>query len=71
MSQRIRFYMSVDEEDMDTIDQVVIDVNKGIESWRSKTNRQAIIRGLIKFALKQNLHFESGYGKHVTVSRKK
>ena len=71
MSNKIRFYMSVDPKDMGEIDQVVIDVNEGIESWRSKTNRQAIIRGLIKFALKQDLRFESGYGKHVTVSRKK
>jgi len=63
--------MSVDETDMNTIDQVIIDVNEGKEYWRSKTNRQAIIRGLIKFALKQNLHFESGYGKKITVSRKK
>ncbi len=71
MKNMIRFYMSADAKDMEEIDQVVKDVNEGLESWRSHTNRQAIIRGLIKFALKQNLRFKSGYGKHVTVSRKK
>lgn len=71
MKNMIRFYMSVDQKDIEEIDQVVIDVNADIETWRSKTNRQAVIRGLIKFALKQNLRFESGYGKFITVSRKK
>ena len=70
MEQMIRFYMSVEKEEMDTIDQVVKDVNEGKEYWRSKTNRQAVIRGLIIFALKQNLRFTSGYGKYVTAERK-
>ena len=69
MTNMIRFYMSVEKDEMDRIDQVITEVNEGKEYWRSKTNRQAVIRGLIKFALKQNLRFESGYGKHVTVER--
>ena len=71
MTNKIRFYMSVEEEPMKEIDRIVEEVNEGKETWRRHTNRQAVIRGLIEFSLKHELRFTSGYGKCVTVRVKK
>lgn len=71
MENMIRFYMSAKKKNIESIDEIVKDINKDKSLYEGKANRQSLIRGVIEFALKHDLQYTSGYGKHVTVTLKK
>ena len=67
MTDRIRFLMSIDKEDMDKIVTAVKAINATKSRPSSMTNRQAVIRGLVKFALDCPISFISTWSKYVSV----
>ena len=71
MTDSIRILLSLNPKTIELIDSIVKQINADIETWRSKTNRQAVINGLVKFALKQDVTYNKGYGKEITVQLKK
>lgn len=71
MEPSIRILLSVDPKTMKQIDHIIKVVNEEIAYWQSDSNRQSVIIGLVKFALKQEVSYTRGYGKSVTVQHKK
>lgn len=71
MTDTIRFFQTLKKREMDRIDKAVKAINDKKPSYVSRVNRQSVIRGLVKFALEQDIKYESGYSKHVTVSLKR
>ncbi len=71
MTDSTRLLLSVEPKTIELLDSIVKQINDQIETWRSKTNRQAVINGLVKFALKQEVTYNKGYGKDITVQLKK
>lgn len=70
MTQSIRFFMSLSPEIMSDIDRVVEAINYTKSRPSSNTNRQAVVRALISFALQQDIRYKSTWDKFVTVSLK-
>ena len=71
MTDSIRLLLSIDPKIIAQIDNVVKQVNATKETWRRHTNRQSVIKGLIRFAIDEDVEYVSGYGKHITVRHKK
>ncbi len=65
-----KFLLSLPQKSLDFIDRVIDDLNKEKESWHRPANRQAVIRGLVEFAEREDLEFSSRYTRHVWVKRK-
>jgi len=70
MTDTIRFFMSLSENETNLIDRVVDALNASKSRPSSMTNRQAVIRALVKFALGQDLKYKSTWSKFVSVSLK-
>ena len=70
MTQRERFFMSLDKEDMDKINNIVLQINETKSRECSKTNRQEVTRALVKLILAQDLRFKSTWTKCVSASLK-
>ena len=70
MTRRERFFMSLDKEDMDKINNIVLQINETKSRECSKTNKQEVMRALTKFALGCPLRFKSTWSKFVTCNLK-
>ena len=70
MTQRERFFMSLDKEDMDKINNIVLQINETKSRECSETNKQEVMRALTKFALGCPLRFKSTWTKCVSASLK-
>jgi len=70
MTPKVRFLMSMEKEDMDTIDNIVLQINETKSRECSKTNKQEVTRALVRFALKCDLRFKSTWYKFVSASLK-
>jgi len=71
MTNKERFFMSMEKEDMDKINNIVAQINETKSRECSETNKQEVTRAIVHFALKLDLRFKSMWYKHVTVSLKK
>ena len=70
MTQKERFFMSMEKEDMDKIDNIILQINETKSRECSKTNKQEVTRALVKFALGCPLRFKSTWSKFVSCSLK-
>lgn len=70
MPQKIRFLMSMEKEDMDIINNIVLQINERKSRPCSLTNKQEVTRALVRFALSQDLRFKSTWYKFVSASLK-
>ena len=70
MANRVRFLMSLDKDIMGDIDEVVRQLNDQKSRPSSRTNRQAVVRALISFALQQDIRYKSTWSKFVSASLK-
>ena len=59
--------MSLDEETQKYVDETVEVINDSKRTYSSKTNRQAVIRAIIRYCKSKNPQFSSGYSKYVSV----
>jgi len=60
---------TIDNRDMEKIDKMIACLNAKKDAWQRDCNRQAIIRCLVEWALKQGLVLDSRYSKEVYVVR--
>lgn len=65
MTESVRFFMSLDKNEMDMIDNIVLKINEQKSRPSSNTNRQAVTRALVRFALSCDLRFKSTWTKYV------
>ena len=66
-----RFFMSLDDETQKYVDDTVEVINLAKRTYSSKTNRQAVIRAMIRYCKEKNPQFDSGYSKWVSVKDSK
>lgn len=63
--------MSLDDETQKYVDDTVEVINLTKRTYSSKTNRQAVIRAMIRYCQSKNPQFDSGYSKWVSVKDSK
>ena len=67
MSETTIVHCTIDTEDVEKIDKMLECLNAKKAGWQRKSNRQSVIRCLVKWAVKQDLVLDSRYSKEVYV----